>query len=67
MTSQRIEVAREGDDRRIDLEGEDSFTASDPPSHSRSLGTRSAVGQGPDMALRAISIRSAYVAVRPGV
>jgi Protein of unknown function (DUF2934) len=29
-----IEAAREGDDRRIDIEGEDSFPASDPPSHS---------------------------------
>ncbi|MDR3530078.1 MAG: DUF2934 domain-containing protein [Rhodopila sp.] len=33
-----IEAAREGDDRRIDIEGEDSFPASDPPSHSRITG-----------------------------
>jgi hypothetical protein len=30
-----IEATREGDDRRIDIEGEDGFPASDPPSHSR--------------------------------
>jgi len=29
-----IEGTREGDDKRIDIEGEDSFPASDPPSHS---------------------------------
>jgi hypothetical protein len=29
-----IEAAREEYDRRIDIEGEDSFPASDPPSHS---------------------------------
>jgi hypothetical protein len=28
-----VEAAREGDDRLIDIEGEDSFPASDPPSH----------------------------------
>jgi Protein of unknown function (DUF2934) len=33
-----IEATREGDDRRIDIEGEDSFPASDPPSHSRITG-----------------------------
>jgi hypothetical protein len=32
--AREIEVAREGDDRHIDIEGEDSFPASDPPSHS---------------------------------
>jgi hypothetical protein len=30
----KIEAAREEDDRHIDIEGEDSFPASDPPSHS---------------------------------
>jgi Protein of unknown function (DUF2934) len=30
----KIETALEGDDQRIDIEGEDSFPASDPPSHS---------------------------------
>jgi Protein of unknown function (DUF2934) len=28
-----VEAAREGEDRLIDIEGEDSFPASDPPSH----------------------------------
>jgi hypothetical protein len=29
-----IEIARERNDRRIDIEGDGSFPASDPPSHS---------------------------------
>jgi hypothetical protein len=29
-----IEGTREGDDERIDIQGEDSFPASDPPSNS---------------------------------
>jgi hypothetical protein len=29
-----IEGTREEDDKRVDIEGEDSFPASDPPSHS---------------------------------
>jgi hypothetical protein len=36
-----IEGPREGDDKRIDIEGEDSFPASDPPSHSGITGDAS--------------------------